>query len=189
MDAPNLDPVHGLWSDVMAFLVNQMIVAISLCVITLAMQPFDVATTVLQCKAIPLNERREFSEDKYDGRDKEPPESAESWGQPPASTKGSYQLTLERNSSIREVIWKVRKTYGIRSVWKGATTAFIYAFLFEILQSSMGAVFAAMLGVENPFAMKDSEANDLQISRVVILTVTAMISGVILAPIDLVLTK
>jgi fusion and transport protein UGO1 len=88
-----------------------------------------------------------------------------------------------------EVISQLWKTAGILGVWKGTNVTFVYGILQSTIELWAGSALAALFQVADPASGIEIEFGTFPMASLGIAVAAATISGIILAPIDIVRTR
>ncbi|KAH7054341.1 mitochondrial fusion and transport protein-like protein Ugo1 [Macrophomina phaseolina] len=118
---------------------------------------------------------------------------------PPKPTlKHPYKLDLKRSDSLLEVLSQLWTKEGAWGVWKGTNSTFVYNFLLKTIETWMRSLLSALLNVPDPGLLGgygvgggglDIVDSPNPITSLAVAVAAAGITGLVLAPLDMVRTR
>lgn len=115
--------------------------------------------------------------------------------EPIAISTPSHQLTLKQRDSLMEVISQEWTKEGLSGVWKGSNATFIYMMSSKLLEAWSRGFLSAVLSIPDPGVTKalgpsaDLLDTNYPWASLGLAVAAAVITGLALAPLDLVRTK
>ncbi|KAL0258990.1 hypothetical protein SLS55_006495 [Diplodia seriata] len=109
-----------------------------------------------------------------------------------------YKLDLKRSDSLLEVLSQLWTKEGAWGVWKGTNSTFVYNFLLKTLETWVRSLLSALLNVPDPGLLGgygvgggglDVVDSPNPITSLVVAVAAAGITGLVLAPLDMVRTR
>ena len=103
----------------------------------------------------------------------------------------SHQLTLKRSDAIMEVISQEWTKEGAWGVWKGTNVTFVHALLSKTVENWSRGLIAALMNLPDPSLGASADVIDPTYpwASLGLAVVAAVVTGLILSPLDLVRTK
>ncbi|KAK7713969.1 hypothetical protein SLS57_007256 [Botryosphaeria dothidea] len=118
---------------------------------------------------------------------------------PPKQTPThSYKLDLKQSDSLLEVLSQLWTKEGAWGVWKGTNSTFVYNFLLKTIETWMRSLLSALLNVPDPGLLGgygvgggglDVVDSPNPITSLAVAVAAAGITGLVLAPLDMVRTR
>jgi mitochondrial fusion and transport protein UGO1 len=107
----------------------------------------------------------------------------------------SHQLALKHHSSILEVISQLWTKEGAWGVWKGSNATFVYSALWKTIETWSRSMLSALLNIPDPGRSiglgvpADMTSSTYPWTSLGVAVTAAAMTGIILAPLDMVRTK
>jgi fusion and transport protein UGO1 len=114
--------------------------------------------------------------------------------QPPAKPLAAHQLGIRTPDSVLEVIAQLWQKEGAWGVWKGSNATFIYSVLQSLLENWSRSLLSALFNVPDLGVRHDMDrlvdiASPYPWASLCVAAAAAVVTGLILSPLDLVRTR
>ncbi|EAQ86341.1 hypothetical protein CHGG_07594 [Chaetomium globosum CBS 148.51] len=182
-------------------------------------QPFEVAKTIMQVRAQddldgnPLTSHQGAQSDSESDvdesafftshrprtpspapRSRHAPHLTPPSPQPPAKALAAHQLGIRTPDSVLEVIAQLWQKEGAWGVWKGSNATFIYSVLQSLLENWSRSLLSALFNVPDLGVRHDMDrlvdiASPYPWASLCVAAAAAVVTGLILSPLDLVRTR
>ncbi|KAL2191459.1 mitochondrial carrier [Thermothelomyces heterothallicus CBS 203.75] len=168
-------------------------------------QPFEVAKTIMQVRATlgdsdsDIDESAFFS--SHQPRTPSPTLPRSKRGGHPTSpfpsspkTVPAHQLAIRTPDSVLEVIAQLWQKEGAWGVWKGSNATFLYSVLQSLLENWSRSLLSALFNVPDLGVRQDMDrlvdiASPYPWASLFVAATAAVVTGLILSPLDLVRTR